>query len=182
MPQNQIISALYQRICKAIEQEEHFRVIVLLPQHPSGDFLNHESPRIIYHYEYTTICRSASVTFCPSCYLFSFSGLFDLRGGKSLYQMISQRFPQVDPSDFLSFHCLRNWGIMNSKVVSEQIYIHDKILIADDRVAIIGSANLNDRSMLGDRDSEVRALTCCPFTTIRRWRFALKTQKRSRSL
>lgn len=57
MPQNLIISALYQRICKAIEQEEHFRVIVLLPQHPSGDFLNHESPRIIYHYEYTTICR-----------------------------------------------------------------------------------------------------------------------------
>jgi phospholipase D1/2 len=46
---------------------------------------------------------------------------------------------------------------MNSKVVSEQIYIHDKILIADDRIAIIGSANINDRSMLGDRDSEVCA-------------------------
>jgi phospholipase D1/2 len=28
-------------------------------------------------------------------------------------------------------------------------------LIVDDRVAIIGSANINDRSMLGDRDSEV---------------------------
>ena len=25
----------------------------------------------------------------------------------------------------------------------------------DDRIAIIGSANINDRSMLGDRDSEV---------------------------
>lgn len=30
-----------------------------------------------------------------------------------------------------------------------------QILIADDRVAIIGSANLNDRSQLGDHDSEI---------------------------
>jgi phospholipase D1/2 len=54
---------------------------------------------------------------------------------------------------------------MNSKVVSEQIYIHDKILIADDRIAIIGSANLNDRSMLGDRDSEVTPLLALPLSS-----------------
>jgi phospholipase D1/2 len=35
------------------------------------------------------------------------------------------------------------------------VYVHDKMLIADDAVAIIGSANINDRSMLGDRDSEI---------------------------
>ena len=39
--------------------------------------------------------------------------------------------------------------------VSEQLYIHSKCLIADDRVVIIGSANLNDRSLLGDHDSEI---------------------------
>ena len=39
--------------------------------------------------------------------------------------------------------------------VSEELYIHSKILIADDRVAIIGSANLNDRSQLGYHDSEI---------------------------
>ncbi|CAE7488157.1 pldB, partial [Symbiodinium microadriaticum] len=44
---------------------------------------------------------------------------------------------------------------MNEKIVTEQIYVHDKVLIVDDVVAIIGSANLNDRSMLGDRDSEM---------------------------
>jgi len=31
-------------------------------------------------------------------------------------------------------------------------------MIVDDRVAIIGSANINDRSMLGDRDSEICVL------------------------
>ena len=30
-----------------------------------------------------------------------------------------------------------------------------QVLIADDRVAVVGSANLNDRSMAGDRDSEI---------------------------
>ncbi|KAH7160840.1 putative phospholipase D [Dactylonectria macrodidyma] len=39
--------------------------------------------------------------------------------------------------------------------VSEQLYIHTKLLIADDRVVICGSANLNDRSQLGNHDSEI---------------------------
>ncbi|ETR97808.1 phospholipase D/nuclease [Trichoderma reesei RUT C-30] len=39
--------------------------------------------------------------------------------------------------------------------VSEQLYIHSKLLIADDRVVICGSANLNDRSQLGTHDSEI---------------------------
>lgn len=36
-----------------------------------------------------------------------------------------------------------------------ELYIHTKLLIADDRVVICGSANLNDRSQLGYHDSEI---------------------------
>ncbi|KAF2429228.1 phospholipase D/nuclease [Tothia fuscella] len=39
--------------------------------------------------------------------------------------------------------------------VTEELYIHSKLLIADDRIVICGSANLNDRSQLGDHDSEI---------------------------
>ncbi|KAM3564519.1 hypothetical protein MY1884_000719 [Beauveria asiatica] len=39
--------------------------------------------------------------------------------------------------------------------VSEELYIHTKLLIADDRLVICGSANLNDRSQLGTHDSEI---------------------------
>lgn len=39
--------------------------------------------------------------------------------------------------------------------VSEELYVHSKILVADDRLAIIGSANINDRSQLGSHDSEI---------------------------
>lgn len=42
--------------------------------------------------------------------------------------------------------------------VSEELYIHSKVLIADDRLVICGSANFNDRSQLGDRDSEIAAV------------------------
>lgn len=44
------------------------------------------------------------------------------------------------------------------KLVQEIVYVHSKIMIVDDRYTICGSANLNDRSMLGNRDSEVAAM------------------------
>ena len=42
--------------------------------------------------------------------------------------------------------------------VSEELYIHTKVLIADDRLVIVGSANLNDRSQLGSHDSEIAVI------------------------
>lgn len=39
-----------------------------------------------------------------------------------------------------------------------KVYIHSKICIVDDRLAIIGSANINERSQRGDRDSELAAV------------------------
>ena len=38
---------------------------------------------------------------------------------------------------------------------TEIVYIHSKCLIIDDQIALIGSANINDRSMMGFRDSEL---------------------------
>ena len=35
------------------------------------------------------------------------------------------------------------------------VYVHSKLLIADDRTVILGSANINDRSLIGTRDSEL---------------------------
>lgn len=39
--------------------------------------------------------------------------------------------------------------------VTEIIYVHSKLMIIDDLMAICGSANINDRSLVGHRDSEV---------------------------
>lgn len=58
-------------------------------------------------------------------------------------------------SEFVSFCSLRQYCTMpDGRPMSEQIYVHSKVMIADDRRVVIGSANINDRSLLGDRDSE----------------------------
>ena len=46
----------------------------------------------------------------------------------------------------------------DGRVMTEQLYIHSKAIMVDDEKAIIGSANINDRSMLGERDSEIAVL------------------------
>ncbi|KAK7422232.1 hypothetical protein QQX98_001755 [Neonectria punicea] len=43
---------------------------------------------------------------------------------------------------------IKNW-------VQEELYVHAKLLIVDDRIAVCGSSNLNDRSQNGDHDSEL---------------------------
>ena len=39
------------------------------------------------------------------------------------------------------------------------VYVHSKFMIVDDRSVLLGSANLNERSLAGDRDSEIACLT-----------------------
>lgn len=73
-------------------------------------------------------------------------------------------FTQAQPAgrknwqDYLTLLNLRTWDKFSNRGITEQIYVHSKMLIADDRVAIVGSANANDRSMEGDRDSEIGAI------------------------
>lgn len=40
----------------------------------------------------------------------------------------------------------------------EELYIHAKVMIVDDETLIVGSSNINDRSQLGDHDSELSAV------------------------
>lgn len=82
-------------------------------------------------------------------------------------QMIKENVPRTEMLDSVS-ECymlggrdVRSIPWENGNVpeidtfVSEELYIHSKVLIADDRIAIVGSANLNDRSQLGFHDSEI---------------------------
>ncbi|XP_030893562.1 phospholipase D1 isoform X4 [Leptonychotes weddellii] len=60
--------------------------------------------------------------------------------------------------NYISFCGLRTHAELEGNLVTELIYVHSKLLIADDNTVIIGSANINDRSMLGKRDSEVAVI------------------------
>lgn len=141
---NNISVAILDRIRKAVKEKKeknmpypNFRVIVILPIHPEGTYKDSAAIRYIMKWQYDTICR----------------------GGKSIIEELTKEFPDETISDYISFCALRNYGILGKRVVTEEIYVHTKLMIVDDRIAIIGSANINDRSMLGDRDSEIAIIT-----------------------
>ena len=66
----------------------------------------------------------------------------------------------VDPNKYVKVFGLRNHGMMpNGKPATSHVYIHSKLMIVDEKVALIGSANINDRSLLGERDTELAIVT-----------------------
>lgn len=79
------------------------------------------------------------------------------RGRDSLLERL-QAAGITEPENYVTFHGLRNHAVLNGDLISELIYVHSKLLIVDDRLVICGSANINDRSMIGKRDSEVALL------------------------
>jgi phospholipase D1/2 len=78
-------------------------------------------------------------------------------GKFSVYETLKQHGIS-DPTEYITFYGMRNWSVLNGKLVQEMIYVHSKLMIVDDKWVICGSANINDRSLLGDRDSEVGAI------------------------
>ena len=131
---NQIAQCIVDKIIEAIENKRAFKVIILIPQHPEGP-----------HYEES----AASAMIIQQQYR-SIS-----RGGNSILEQLKSRYPDINTEDYIGFFTVRNFGKLDDKYIHEQIYVHSKTLIVDDRIAIIGSANINDRSMLGVRDSEI---------------------------
>ncbi|KAL2264947.1 hypothetical protein VTJ83DRAFT_7457 [Remersonia thermophila] len=136
---NGIGDALVRRIIRAHQNDEDWRAVVLMPLLPG--FQNEvnqpdgSSIRLILQCQFRSICR----------------------GEHSIFGRL--RAAGIDPEDYIQFFSLRQWGKLNNGVlVTEQLYIHAKCIIVDDRVALIGSANINERSMLGNRDSEVAAI------------------------
>ncbi|ORY65461.1 uncharacterized protein BCR38DRAFT_409153 [Pseudomassariella vexata] len=137
---NRIGDALVERIIRAAANDEEWRCCILIPLMPgfqnTVDQDSGSSVRLIMQFQYRSICR----------------------GPDSIFGRL--RAAQIEPEDYISFFSLRQWGKIgpNNNLVTEQLYIHAKTIIVDDRVALIGSANINERSMNGNRDSECAAI------------------------
>ncbi|MAS47462.1 MAG: hypothetical protein CL558_01495 [Alphaproteobacteria bacterium] len=83
------------------------------------------------------------------------------RHGHHLQKTAIKRLEKAYGEDFGSFTLMRAlpnpvYGIDHPKSLNHNhIYIHAKTMVVDDRYAIIGSANLNGRSMLTDTETGV---------------------------
>ncbi|GIY83463.1 phospholipase D1 [Caerostris extrusa] len=133
---NGIADALCNRILRAYRNKTPFHVYVVIPLLPAFEGeLGTGSGTCIKPSPTGTTSQSAE--------------------GPHLYSRLPLDTVVRDPSVYISFCGLRTHGSLNKKLVTELVYVHSKLLIADDQVAIIGSANINDRSLLGKRDSEI---------------------------
>ncbi|KAK2757869.1 Phospholipase D1 [Arachnomyces sp. PD_36] len=138
--ENLISDALVERIIRAARNEEEWRAVILIPLMPgfqnTVDTEGGTSVRLIMQCQYRSICR----------------------GETSIFGRL--RAQGIEPEDYIQFFSLRAWGKIGpqKRLVTEQLYIHAKCMVVDDRAAIIGSANINERSMLGSRDSECAAV------------------------
>jgi phospholipase D1/2 len=132
-PVNRLIGALVERISKAIESKQPFRAIFICPLHSSSPLHTKTLQNLTY---------------------WQLSSMF--KGPNSMMGELKRRFPDVDPENYVTISCLRNWGKFKSGDYSnEMVYIHSKLMIVDDTIVFCSSANVNDRSMQGDRDSEI---------------------------
>ncbi|KAG9040620.1 Phospholipase D1 [Tulasnella sp. UAMH 9824] len=134
--ENNIGDALVDRIIRAHKEKTKWRACILLPLLPGHtlpiDHNDASSIRLMVELQNRSISR----------------------GPHSIFSRL--RKEGIDPNDYISFFSLRGWGkLEDNTLITEKVYLHAKLMIVDDRVAIIGSANINERSMRGDRDSEL---------------------------
>ncbi|WOK94040.1 phospholipase D alpha 1-like [Canna indica] len=141
------------KIASKIRNGERFAVYVVTPMWPEGT-PESETVQAILHWNRLTM--------------------------EMMYGIVAEAIEEaglggeVHPCDYLNFFCLGNREVeyAGEYVPPEQpeidtdywraqtnrrflIYVHAKLMIVDDEYVVVGSANLNQRSLAGNRDSEI---------------------------
>ncbi|CAO2146568.1 unnamed protein product [Urochloa humidicola] len=141
------------KIMSKIEAGEPFAVYVVVPMWPEGD-PSSWNVQAILHWQRKTM---------------------EMMYG-DIAAALKAKGVDADPRDYLSFFCLGNRETKlevpreyepkshpprgsdydrAQKARRTMIYVHSKLMIVDDEYIIIGSANINQRSMDGGRDTEI---------------------------
>ncbi|KAI7726445.1 hypothetical protein M8C21_021355 [Ambrosia artemisiifolia] len=144
---NLIPMELAQKIASKIRNNERFSVYVVIPMWPEGIPTSATVQEILYWQSQTM---------------------------EMMYGVVAQAIKSMQlnahPQDYLNFYCLgkrehmpfnNNQSFADEKVSESQkfkrfmIYVHAKGMIVDDEYVIVGSANINQRSMAGSKDTEI---------------------------
>lgn len=148
---NLIPKELSLKIVSKIEAGERFTVYIVIPLWPEG------------------IPESASVQAILDWQRRTMEMMYT-----DIVQALQARGIHANPRDYLTFFCLGNRELINADEYKPKekpaegsdymraqqsrrfmIYVHSKMMIVDDEYIIIGSANINQRSMDGGRDTEI---------------------------
>ncbi|XP_054779950.1 phospholipase D alpha 4 [Prosopis cineraria] len=143
------------KVASKIKAKKRFAVYVVIPMWPEG-LPESETVQDILHWTRETVAM--------------------------MYRLIGEAIQESGeaghPRDYLNFFCLANreqkgegeylpphsphpetqyWNAQKSRRF--MVYVHSKLMIVDDLYLLIGSANVNQRSMDGQRDTEI-AIGC----------------------
>ncbi|XP_057449924.1 phospholipase D beta 1-like isoform X2 [Lotus japonicus] len=142
------------KIANKIKQKERFSVYVVIPMWPEGVPTGASTQRILF-WQFKTM--------------------------EMMYETIYKALQEAgldneyEPQDYLNFFCLGNRELPdNGNIASAanptgqktpqalaqknrrfMIYVHSKGMVVDDEYVLMGSANINQRSMEGTRDTEI---------------------------
>ncbi|KAK9147680.1 hypothetical protein Scep_006437 [Stephania cephalantha] len=140
------------KIVNKIKSNERFSVYIVIPMWPEGAPTGPFMQRILY-WQHKTM--------------------------EMMYEMVYNALEEVGlentytPEDYLNFFCLGNREALDEHDIENSpldnstpqeltqrsrrfmIYVHSKGMIVDDEYVILGSANINQRSMEGTRDTEI---------------------------
>ena len=131
---NEIGLHIRTRIEKAYKEKSKFKVFICVPLLPGFSGTPGESSTM------NGVLKHSS------------QSIFNNKGMSLLELLYKTMGEEVE--NYIFFFSLRNHGTIGGKPVTEQVYIHSKLMIVDDEKVLLGSANINDRSMKGNRDSE----------------------------
>ncbi|CAL4986678.1 unnamed protein product [Urochloa decumbens] len=141
------------KIVSKIEAGEPFAVYVVVPMWPEGDPASWNVQAILHWQKKTMEMMYGDIA-----------------------AALKAKGVDADPRDYLTFFCLGNRETKlevpreyepkghpprdsdydrAQKARRTMIYVHSKLMIVDDEYIIIGSANINQRSMDGGRDTEI---------------------------
>jgi len=138
------------KVVDKMDKGEPFMCYIVIPMFPEGDPTSAPSQEIL-HWQYLTM---------EAMYL-------------RIGEAIKERGLDKVPTDFLMFLCLGKQETMEQvpgglelpaegtpaslarQTLRHPIYVHSKLMIVDDEYVVVGTANVNQRSMGGSRDTEV---------------------------
>lgn len=160
---NEIVKELANAVGRAIYASRPFHIYLVLPEHPEGHLevdgtksqtwwalqgIKRANNSLIHRINATLLAKNAKSW-----------GVSPRTASNNEVSLQLASHGMLDEwRKYLTVLNVRNYGSTGHNVVTEMIYVHSKLTIVDDAVAIIGSANINDRSLNGNGDTEIAAV------------------------
>lgn len=141
----EIVSA----ICRAIDKKKPFHVYLIIPLHPDGIPESFTTTGVLYYQAQTisVIVREVNK------HLQTNNNNGTIADYISVMTLVNQEPKNGAHYEFPTTSGTREELV--SKTRRFMIYVHSKLLIVDDKIMVLGSANINQRSLSGSRDTEI---------------------------